>query len=314
MATPFIRAVRQHHPDAHITVFAHHRRMSLLEHNPHINTLLPYYGKGRKLIRTLFALRRAHFDLAIVLHANDPDIVPLVRWTGAPQRVGWGESKRSQLFTHTIYRSDPPEHFLVHKKRILESIGIPVNDLHTEIFLRPGDALRYENEIKPWLQKIPGNKGYVVIHAFGTNPRKWWPLNHFFVVADHIFHRSRWAAVFVGDPYSLNIVKRHPMYHPIRHFVAENYSIRESASVIQHADRMLTTDSGPMHLALALRTPTFSLFGPTHPSQHGPIFDTDLHFVEECNPLASLTPETVIQNWDRWVIRDFTQSATGHRS
>ena len=152
MATPFIRAVRKRYPNSHITVFAHHKRMSLLERNPHFDLLLPYYGKGKKLLRTLYSLRKGKFDLAIVLHANDPDIVPLIRWSGAPQRVGWGESKWSHLFTHTILRTHPPEHFSLHKKRLVESIGISVEDLRSEIFFKTEDELPFENQIKPWLK------------------------------------------------------------------------------------------------------------------------------------------------------------------
>ncbi len=306
MATPFIRAVHQCYPQAHITVFAHHRRMAVLEHNPNIDTLLPYYGKGKKLVRTLLDLRRGNFDLAIVIHANDPDIVPLVRWTGAPQRVGWGESKSSHLLTHTIYRTNPPEHFLLHKKRLVESIGIPVHDLHTEIFLEPADSRRYKSEIKPWIRSIHECKGFIVIHAFGTNTKKWWPLDHFFVTADHVLHRYHLASVFIGDTNSLNIVKLHPMFNPNRHFVAEGFSIRESAGAILHADRMLTTDSGPMHMAFALRIPTFCLFGPTNPAIHGPIFDHDRHFVLRREPLPALTTEEVIRDWDHWIFREST--------
>jgi len=298
MASPFIRAVRQKHPDAHITMMAHYRRMAVLEHNPHFNHLLPYYGKGKFLIRTLWALRRGRFDLAIVLHANDPDIVPMVRWTGAPQRVGWVESKWSRLFTHTIRRAQPPEHFLLHKKRLLESFGIPVNDLHTEIFFTVEDEVPFHRQIEPWLREVSPSKKYVVMHTFGSNPKKWWSLDHFFQVAQHIHERDGWPTVFVGEHESLEMIAGHPRFGPKKHFVARNCSVRQSAFIIKKASRMLTTDSGPMHLAFAVKCPTLSLFGPTNPAIHGPCFDRNLHQVIHRNPLASLTADEVIQAWD----------------
>jgi len=300
MSTPFIRAVRVKYPDAHISILAHRRRAELLQSNPHFNVLIPYHGKGKKLIPLLWKLRRGKFDMVIVLHANDPDIVPLVRWTGAPQRIGWGESKWSRLFTHTIYRTNPPEHFLAHKKRLLESVDIPIADLQTETFLQPQDDAVYRKTVSKWLMKI-GIDRFVVMHAFGTNPKKWWPLNYFFSTADFIFKQYGKPTVFVGDNDSLNLIQRHPEYDMAKHFAAFDLSIRESAAVIQHAWRMLTTDSGPMHLAFAVKCPTLCLFGATKPEVHGPCFDLDLHRVIYRNPLIELTHEEVCSVWQDWV-------------
>ncbi|MBI4025196.1 MAG: glycosyltransferase family 9 protein [Verrucomicrobia bacterium] len=300
MATPFIRAVRQRYPEARITVFAHRRRMAVLEHNPHFNVLLPYFGKGRRLPRTLWALRREGFDLAIVLHANDPDIVPLVRWSGAPQRVGWAESKWAGLFTHTIRRTQLPEHFMLHKKRLLESVGITVDDLHTELFLQPADETAFQQRLLPWLQKTPAAGRYVVMHPFGANSAKWWLLDGFFDVAQHILEKYGWPAVFIGDDASLATVKRHPRFDSTRHFAAIGCGIRESAFIIHKARRMLTTDSGPMHLAFAVRCPALCLFGPTQPAIHGPCFDLDLHCVLHRDPLASLPVADVVRTWDQF--------------
>jgi ADP-heptose:LPS heptosyltransferase len=300
MSTPFIRAVRQKYKEAHISVLAHHRRLEILEHNPHFNELIPYYGKGKRLIPLLWKLKRGKFDMCIVLHANDPDIVPLVRWTGAPQRVGWGESKWSHLFTQTVYRTNPPEHFMVHKKRILDSAGIPADDLQTEIFLQPEDDLGFRKHVSPWLYET-GTDRFVVMHAFGTNRKKWWPLDYFFSMTEFIFQRSGRPTVFVGDNASLNIVKRHPRFNVKRHFAAFDLTIRQSAAVIQHASRMLTTDSGPMHLAFAVKCPALCLFGATRPEVHGPCFDLDLHRVIHRDPLTELIPEEVSRIWHQWV-------------
>lgn len=302
MATPSVRAVRQRYPDAHITMWVHVKRREIFDTNPRVNTVLPYYGKGKRLIRTLWALRQGHFDLAIVLHANDPDIVPLVRWTGAPQRVGWGESKWGHLFTHTIFRTNPPEHFLVHKKRLLESVGIPVEDLHTELFFKREDEEPYRWRVFPWLERNLRGGSYVVMHAFGsTPPGKWWLLDHFFEVAEYLREQHRQLGVFVGDNESLDRVRRHPRFDPNRHFTATDCTIRQSAFIIKEAAHVLTTDSGPMHLAFAVRRPALCLFGPTNPSVHGPCFDLDLHRVIQRNPLDALTPAEVISEWKKWV-------------
>lgn len=299
MATPFLRAVRRHHPDARITMFAHARRIEIFKNNPHADRLLPYYGKGKRLLRTLAALRSGRFDLAIILHANDPDIVPLVRWTRAPMRVGWGESRRASWLTHTILRTNPPEHFLLHKKRLLESVGIPVPELRTEIFLDATDETPYRRELLPWLKNASPAGGYVAMHAFGSHSAKWWPLENFFEMARRLRARQGLATVFVGDAEATLLVRRHPRFDPALHFARNGCSLRESAVFLREARGMLTTDSGPMHLAFAVRCPTLCLFGPTKPSLHGPCFDQERHVVLARDPLVSLRVEEVAEAWER---------------
>lgn len=303
MATPFLRAVRRRYPEARITMFAHVRRIEIFKNNPHADRLLPYYGKGKKLFRTLTALRGGRFGLVIILHANDPDIVPLARWTRAPMRVGWGESRRAGWLTHTILRTNPPEHFMLHKKRLLESVGIPVEELRTEVFLDAADEAPYRRDFLPWLKGASPAGGYVAMHAFGSHSAKWWPLENFFEMAQRIRERQGFATVFVGDAEAALLIRRHPRFDPAVHFAPGGCSIRESAVFIREACGMLTTDSGPMHLAFALRCPSLCLFGPTKPELHGPCFDTERHLVLARDPLASLTVEEVADAWGRLAAR-----------
>jgi len=49
---------------------------------------------------------------------------------------------------------------------------------------------------------------------------------------------------------------------------------------------VVTTDSGPMHLAAAVDTPVLAIFGPTDPSRTGPYGagHTVIRSTEDCSP------------------------------
>ena len=47
-------------------------------------------------------------------------------------------------------------------------------------------------------------------------------------------------------------------------------TLRELAALYRDASLVITTDSGPMHLAAAMGTPVVALFGPTDPARTGP--------------------------------------------
>ena len=107
LSTPAIRAVRSACPKACISVLASPAAREVLRFSPRIDELIPHRGKVdlRSLLtlpRLVRLLRRQRFDLAIVLHANDPDIAPLTYMSGAPYRMGWRESRLGFLFTDPV--------------------------------------------------------------------------------------------------------------------------------------------------------------------------------------------------------------------
>jgi len=56
-------------------------------------------------------------------------------------------------------------------------------------------------------------------------------------------------------------------------------SITELADTINNLDLLITNDTGALHLAIALKVPTISLFGPTDHKEFGPYQDTEIHTV-----------------------------------
>ena len=47
-------------------------------------------------------------------------------------------------------------------------------------------------------------------------------------------------------------------------------SLRDLAQLYRRAALVISTDSGPMHIAAAVETPVVALFGPTDPARTGP--------------------------------------------
>jgi len=57
-------------------------------------------------------------------------------------------------------------------------------------------------------------------------------------------------------------------------------------ALIERLNLYITCDSGPMHIAAAVRTPTIALFGPTSPTRHRPYGKEHVVIQKhvECNP------------------------------
>jgi len=72
-------------------------------------------------------------------------------------------------------------------------------------------------------------------------------------------------------------------------------SLRELAALYTKASVLLTTDSGPMHLAAAVGTPVVALFGPTSPERHRPLWRGHVVIRKDmdCSPCFRKACETV---------------------
>ena len=55
------------------------------------------------------------------------------------------------------------------------------------------------------------------------------------------------------------------------------FNLREAAALIDRLDILITPDTGPLHVAAAMKTPTIALFGVADPSSSNPNFDTKIH-------------------------------------
>ena len=88
--------------------------------------------------------------------------------------------------------------------------------------------------------------------------------------------------------------------------LAGQTTLLELACIFKKAQLVVTTDSGPMHLACAVGTPVVALFGPTDPARTGPygaghtIIRADLpcshYFLKDCltiQCMKNITPELV---------------------
>jgi len=275
LSTPAIRAVRKEFSEAYIASLVHVKQKDVLKNNPRINELVIYSGKYRGLLRLIRRLRKKKFDLVIVLHANDPDIVPIIYLTGARYRVGWAESKFSFLFTHTFKR---PENKILHtidqRFGILESIGIVSDSVEMEYFFNEKEIRFSDNFLKR--NNISENDILIGLHPFGSLESKAWP--NYIDFIEKISKEDRFKLVLIGGKKHEREVfeNRSKIGNKIISAVGKTY-VGETAALIKKCRVFVTTDSGPFHLAVALKRPTILLVGPTLIEVTGPYQDRELH-------------------------------------
>ena len=148
----------------------------------------------------------------------------------------------------------------------------------------------------------------------GINPggdrqnRRWNPDNYAFV-ADKLIERLNAKVVLLGGTGEEEI-SRH-IENKMRNDaidLAGKLTLSELTYIISQFDLLVTNDSGPMHIAAAVKTPLVAIFGPENPALMGPYTSTDFYRIVfkdvDCRPctkkkcsrpvcLDMITPEEV---------------------
>jgi len=114
-----------------------------------------------------------------------------------------------------------------------------------------------------------------------------WPADRFIATAKGLLQHSGTVIHLIGSPTDRALCEQiTSSIGPSAQNHAGQTTLLELGGLLQEMDLLITVDSGPMHMAAAIGTPTLALFGPTSPLRTGPYGKQ--HRVIE----SSIRPET----------------------
>jgi 3-deoxy-D-manno-octulosonic-acid transferase/heptosyltransferase-1 len=116
-----------------------------------------------------------------------------------------------------------------------------------------------------------GQDRFIAVNPVALWETKLWDQGKFAELAQRIVQEMNVPVVLTGSaaekPYIDGIQRT--MKLPVANLAGET-SLRDLAALYRLASLVVTTDSGPMHIAAAVNTPVVALFGPTDPARTGP--------------------------------------------
>lgn len=267
LTTPIIRSVRTAYPQAYIAYMGEKGAVSLLEHHPCLDEIIPYdYSHPTFIEQPLVALllRRRKFDLVVDLFGN-PRSALLTYLSGAKTRVGAERKGRGRFYTVRVKDDGTPKTAVQFHNQFIEAVGITASSDRTEIFLT--DDERREGRI--YLQWIDGEskpldpgRPVIGIHPGATWPAKRWLPERFAALADMLAAKFRAQVFLVAGPNESDTVDEVLKHTFATTRVIRNLPLRQLAAVIAQFSLFIANDAGPMHIAAALGIPTIGLFGP----------------------------------------------------
>lgn len=291
MATPILADLRNKFPEAKITALCQGVIGELLTHDPHLNEIISYvkvsgfipHIKRTPLIESLI---QGSYDTGILLTHSFSSAWMFFRGR-VKNRIGFAGNGRTWLLNESLPfpKNMETTHLVGTYKTLLSPLGIPPSRTLPYLVVSPQE----KEEGKVFFERlgIPSDAKLVGINpgaAYGS--AKCWLPDRFRAVAKALLEDPKVWVIFFGD------AKGRPLTEEIAADLGDRVinlagktRVRELITYISFLNVLLTNDSGPMHIASALKVPVVALFGSTNDTKTGPIGPSIvIHKHVECSP------------------------------
>jgi len=276
MTTPLVRAIRKSYPGAKITYLVGEWSKDVLKNNKNIDNIVSFKDEiitkrnpvgVFKLIQTI---RKEKFDLAFVLDKSYLwGLVVLL--SGIRTRIGF--NRTGEGFPNNLnIKYDGTKHEIAYNMCLGLYCGATLNDTTTELHISEEDkqiAIKHLTG-KPFVGIAPGG---------AKNPgqemaKKRWPVDKYAKLIHELIKGGNNVAL-IGGKGDVEIAKEiHDKLTETdrKHLtnVTGKLTIQQSTALMKRCDIMITTDSGPLHMAATTNVPLIALFGPTDPNRFAP--------------------------------------------
>ena len=269
LTTPLLSALKRAHPGSTTTLITTPLGKALLAGHPDVDEIVVHDKRGkdrgiRGVLRAVRALRAKHFDIAIAAQRSARTGL-LVRGSGAPLRIGFEKAAGAWAYTDRVpWRKD--EHAVKRYLALAAPAGADPATADPTPSLPVRDASRMKVDALLEAQGIGPDEPILAVapgSIWGT--KRWTPSGFAEVIRDA--PRFGLSPVLTGSPdeeaLCREVAKLSGVDVPV---LAGSTGLPELVALVARAKALVCGDSGPGHVASAVRTPVVAIFGPTVPA------------------------------------------------
>jgi heptosyltransferase I len=278
---PAAAALRRAYPEAWLAWMVEKAGASLLRGNPDLDELITvdtpawranWWMGLRHAWYVTRHLRRAGFDLCIDFQGLLKSAL-FAYLSGAPRRLGFPRQvcrePLSAVFTN-LYgpTGDPTMHVVDQLVELLKPIGVATTERRFTIPRTDADEHFAE---RVWRELgLRSDVPVVTLHPGAAWETKRWGELNFARLNDALIRRFQVRTLLTWGPGEEALIQRVVRATAYTPPIAPATTLLQLAALIGRCRAFIGGDTGPLHLAAAVGTPTVALFGPSNPRRNGP--------------------------------------------
>lgn len=254
---PTLISLKREFPNSKITLALEPRSKSVKDLTNVIDDLILIDVKGKNKYSELFKLilkaRQGNFDIVISSGGNKL-ISVLLFLTGIKERCGYDTGKLSKmLLTHPM-----PLNKNQYACKMYHDLIRCLTDINTElpeINIEKREKIANSVLIHPGVSKLSVQKGCIKT----ITPETWAKTIDILVAEGK-------KVILAGGPDDkecIETILANVRTQNFENLYGTTKSLKDLAELISSADKFLCSDSAPLHVAVALKTKTYVIFGPT---------------------------------------------------
>jgi lipopolysaccharide heptosyltransferase II len=307
MATPAIAALRRRFPEARIDLLGGERAKEIFRGNTDINHVHTFEAtwydprRGKEIwpidvVSALWKLRREKYDVCVDLR-GDFRVLFLFLWlTGARRRIGFHDLGLGFLLTDsTSY--DKEKNYLELNFEVLSPLNVDRNDPRVRFSIAEEEEDYIDKMFE--VHEITGEDRIVGINPTTNRIEQRWSEKRFAELSDRLIDEAHVKVVLLSAETEASVARLVPLHmkNKVIDLVGKT-NLGQLGVLMKKLSLYIANDSGPMHLSIALNTPTIGLFGTTSVQKSWPYnrnstffraiaADVDCHrpcYVKDCDP------------------------------
>jgi ADP-heptose:LPS heptosyltransferase len=267
LTTPVVRQLKTQVPGARVHFATKPAYRSLLEANPYVDRTHVLSGTLGELVREL---RAEQFDFIVDLHNNLRTRLIRVQLPGVPGRAFDKLNWQKWLLVNFKVNQLPPVHIVDRYRAAAAPLGIRDDGGGLDYFIPPGQEVDVTASLPAGFR--PGQ--YVAVAIGAQHATKRLPVEKLIELVAKLAPRP---VVLLGGPedestgHIIELAFQQPSSpahlpaaSPIFNACGQ-FSLHQSASLVQQAEFVVSHDTGLMHIAAAFGKEIFSVWGNTVP-------------------------------------------------
>jgi len=295
---PTIISLKKEFPEAKITLALEPRSKSIKDLTYKIDDLflidIKNKNKYLELLKLIYLARKGQFD--IVISSGGNKFISILLWlTGIKKRYGYNTGKLSELLLTKAVKLNKNQYAC----DMYHDLITPLTDKKTllpEINIEQQEKIPNSVLIHPGVSKMSVQKGMIKT----ITPEIW-------AETINMLLEKNKKVILAGGPDDDECIQKILSKIDLNNTNFENFygktkNIRELAIIIGKAEKFICSDSAPLHIAVAMKTKTYAIFGPTDDKKLIP--QSELVIAIKANDTCPIKPclwehrQTTCQNLD----------------
>lgn len=253
LTTPILRCIKQQLKDVELHFITKHNFLSVIEDNKYVDKI---YSIKSSLSEVVPQLKKEKYDYVIDLHHNVRTLklkLALGKKSFSFNKLNWQKFLIVNLKANKL----PNIHIVDRYFETVKSIGVQNDNKGLDYFINEKDEVDIPSSLPTLF-----HEQYNVLVVGGSYFTKQIPINQL----KEICSKSSLPLILLGGKEDSNVAEQvYQLYKNKTINLCGKLNLNQSASIIQQSHKVITSDTGLMHIAAAYKKDIISLWGNTIP-------------------------------------------------